>query len=165
MKNLILNFEDYDPVFLQQWEKLRQQDALNDKIEDDDAEFDEEKAEEIFYTVKDRIISFLPKSAIFLGAIDKSFEENWNSCRIQYDYYILPLQNDEFDWVIFILRWDDNWGRWFVDPQGRIKGCQSNYKYAALIFLKELWTKWSLNLNDSENESYLEILNSLESEQ
>ena len=56
------------------------------------------------------------------------------------------------------ISWDDNWGRWEWISDGRIKGLEANYKEAARLILYELWKQWQLDLNDSENKSYVNFI-------
>ena len=43
----------------------------------------------------------------------------------------------------------------------RIKGLEASYKEAARLILCELWQNWQLDLNNSENESYVKFLESI----
>ena len=155
METPVLNFERFQLPFLMESRDLIGQDTANDANDEEDDEDDEE--EEDADLVKENMEDKIPNTAIFLGQVETEVR-NWTSWTIQDDYYILPLHDDEFDWALFRISWDDNWGRWDWSPDGRIKGCVNNYKEAAKFILTELWSKWEIDLNKSENKEYAKIL-------
>src|SRR5687767_1181267 len=136
METPVLNFEHFQLPFLMESGDLMGPDTANDDNDEDDEE-DEEKEdgeedeweEEDADLVKENMEDKVPNTAIFLGQVETEVR-NWTSWTIQDDYYILPLQDDEFDWALFRISWDDNLGGWDWSPDGRIKGCVNNYKQA-----------------------------------
>ena len=108
--------------------------------------------------VKENMESKIPKSATYLGTIATEQVCGPNTWIIRDEYYIYPLQNDEYNWAVFRISWDDNWGQWDWMPDGRLKGPVTNYKEAARLILGKLWKVWQLDLNDSENKSYVNFL-------
>ena len=147
-----LNFETFELPFFSETK-----DRLLQGVSDDENEEEEEDAD----MVKENMESRIPSSAIYLGPV-KSYLENGPTTWITRDeYYIYPLQCDHYDWVVFRISWDDNWGRWQWSSDGRIKGLEASYKEAARLILYELWENWQIDLNDSENKSYVNFLESI----
>jgi hypothetical protein len=148
MEKPILNFEIFELPFFNEVK-----DKLNHNISKEDIE--EEEDNDI---VKENMESRVPESAIYLGAAETEAEHMTAAWMTLDDYYIYPLQNDAYNWAVFRISWDDNWGQWNWRPDGRIKGLEANYKEAAKLILYELWKQWGIDINDSENISYLNIL-------
>ena len=148
MEKAILNFESFELPFF-----IETKDELHQNISDDDLEEDEDND-----LIKENMESRIPESAIYLGAAETDLEHMTTTWMTRDEYYIYPLQDDIYNWAVFRICWDDNWGRWEWRPDGRIKGLATNYKEAARLILYELWKNWQLDLNDSENISYLNIL-------
>jgi hypothetical protein len=142
-----LNFEAFELPFII--------DSI-ETIEDDDFEEKELRASE----VKENMESLIPEQTIFLGCVDSEIE-NWTSWNINDNYYLYPLIDNDYDWALFRISWDDNWGRWVWVFDARLKGCVGNYKNAASILIAELWDKWKLDLNDSKNAAFADFLNRL----
>ncbi len=149
MDKPILNFAIFELPFFIETKNHLPQDLSDDGIEEE---------EEDAYMVKENMESRIPSSAIYLGPIEDVVENRPNTWVTRDEYYIYPLQNNEYDWAVFRISWDDNWGRWEWSSDGRIKGLGANYKEAARLILYEIWKKWQLDLNDSENKSYVNFL-------
>ena len=66
--------------------------------------------------VKENMESRIPPSAIYLGTIATEIENVNNTWITRDEYYIYPLQNDEYNWAVFRISWDDNFGRWDWSP-------------------------------------------------
>jgi len=148
MEKPILDFESFELPFFNEVK-----DKLNQNSSEDD--FEEEEDNDI---VKENMESKIPKSAIYLGAAVTEVEHMTSAWMTRDDYYIYPLQNDAYNWAVFRISWDDNWGRWYWSPDGRLKGLEANYKEAARLLLYEIWKIWGIDLNDPENKSYVNIL-------
>lgn len=144
-----LNFEMFElPFFIE----------TKDYLLPDVSDYDIEEEKEDSDMVKENMESRIPKSAIYLGPVEGDVENSTTTWITQDEYYIYPLKDDEYDWALFRICWDDNWGRWEWSSDGRIKGLKTNYKEAARLILYELWKQWQLDLNDSENKSYVNFL-------
>ena len=149
MDKPILNFETFELPFFIETKNHLPQDLSDDGIEEEEEDAD---------MVKENMESRIPSSAIYLGPV-KGYLENGSTTWITRDeYYLFPLQSDHYDWAVFRISWDDNWGRWQWSSDGRIKGLEASYKEAARLILCELWQNWQLDLNNSENESYVKFL-------
>jgi hypothetical protein len=96
-----------------------------------------------------------------LGTIDNEVDNYCTSWSIQDEYYITPIKDEKYNWALFRLSWDDNWGtwNWRFDARINFKGSYSN-EVGKHILLK-LWYKWDLDLNDTDNEPYVCLLNNL----
>ena len=108
--------------------------------------------------IKENMESSIPQEAIFIGGIDSEVE-NWTTWSIQDEYYIIPLNDVRYDWALFRLSWDDNWDTWNWSFDARLRGYRSNFKEAAKYILLILWKRWGLDLNDTNNKLYINLLN------
>ena len=144
MEKPILNFEDFElPFFV----------TSNDDSNDEEEETNQ-------FHVKEKMESNIPDSAIYLGIIETEVE-NWTSWKIEDDYYIIPLENEELDWAIFRISWDDNWGKWIWSADVRMKGQKNNHIKAAKIMLAQLWDKWGIDIESEEDEPYADFFEQL----
>ena len=164
MDKEILNFESFELPFFNEAKGQQSPRSnleimltnLSNKSKDISAEDIEEVEDNDI--VKENLDSKIPKSAIYLGTIATEIENVTTTWITRDEYYIYPLQNDEYNWAVFRISWDDNFGRWDWSPDGRLKGPATNYKEAARLILVEVWKQWQLDLNDSENKMYLKML-------
>ena len=101
----------------------------------------------------------LPRDAAFLGQIDDEVL-NFTSWKIEDHYYMVPWEGPEFDWAIFRISWDDNWGRYDWSGDVRIKGAPDR-KEAAKLMLKGLFKRWGHDLRKSEYAPYRELVEGL----
>jgi hypothetical protein len=146
MEKAVINFEEFELDFL----NSSNEEIENEVTDNDDEEVDNDE-------LKENMQSRIPNQTIYLGSIETE-EENWTSWRIQDEYYIHPLINDEFDWALFRITWDDNWGRWEWSFDARLKGFKTNYKDAATFIIVKLWRKWKINLNKKANKIFVDFL-------
>ena len=137
-----LNFDDFELPFLTE--------SSNKESIDDQEELDVLEA-------KEKMETLIPDSAYCLGLLEAEID-NWTTWSLKDEYYIYPLNGGEFNWALFRISWDDNWGRWDWSFDCRLKDGSVNYREAARIMLQALWGKWGLDIHDSENEHYYEFL-------
>jgi hypothetical protein len=109
---------------------------------------------------KEDITDNIPESAIFLGEINLDVDSavsgvTWD---VEEEYYIMPLNDGEFDWALFRVYYDDNEDLWAVNPDARISGGIKSYKEAAILMLKVLFHEWGIDLDDPEFVDYIEFL-------
>ena len=160
MEKPILNLETFELPFFNEgkYPKIPRSNLeifLSNKSKDISKEdIEEEEDNDI---IKENMKSRIPKSAIYLGSIEEEVR-NFTSWIIQDEYYVYPLKDDDYNWAVFRISWDDNWSRWIWSPDGRLKGLAANYKEAARLILIGLWESWNKDLNDSENKAYSNIL-------
>ena len=143
MEKPIIDLGEFDLHFLTE----------SDESDEYDYELDNDE-------IKENMISLIPEQAIFLGTFDSEVE-NWTSWRINDDYYVQPLVNDDFDWALFRITWDDNWERWEWSFDARLKGFKENHKEAARFMIDKLWNKWSIDLKAEENSAWVNFLDEI----
>jgi hypothetical protein len=62
----------------------------------------------------------LPTETIYLGEVNSEVH-NWTSWELDDHVYLIPWQEDGFQWALFRISWDDNWGRYDSEPLARIR--------------------------------------------
>jgi hypothetical protein len=155
MEILPINFDEFELPFATKSteEEENEKTSVSNSEMEDDEELD-------VYEAKENMESRIPKEAIFIGGIDSEVE-NWTTWSIQDEYYIIPVKDNEFNWALFRISWDDNWGIWNWSFDARLSGHRNNPKEAAKYMLLRLWESWELDLNDTYNEKYINLLNSI----
>jgi hypothetical protein len=147
MNNIKIIFDQFELPFINS----------NDKKHDDDEYADNLNIEDL----KQLMEAFIPDSAIDIGVIEYDVEDNLTTGRIYDQYYIIPLENENFDWALFRLSWDDNFEKWTWCFDARIIGYKENHLEAARIAIQKLWDYWNIDLIEIENAPYKDLLNSL----
>ncbi len=154
MKNIIINFDEFTLPF---------DFKTKDTLDNDETSKSEEVEDDEYETfgLKEQMEKIIPMEALFLGTIDNEVDNYCTSWSIQDEYYITPIKDEKYNWALFRLSWDDNWGtwNWRFDARINFKGSYSN-EVGKHILLK-LWYKWDLDLNDTDNEPYVCLLNNL----
>lgn len=120
-----------------------------DNLEEEDEELDQDE-------VKEKMEDQIPKTAICLGSIETELR-NWTSWTIEDDYYIIPIEDSEFDWAIFRISWDDNFGEWNWAKDAQVKGFKDDYMGAAKYALPLLFEHWEV-ADEKIYKSFLEEL-------
>ena len=156
MENPIINFGNFELPFST---NSTEEEEENEGTSKSDSEMEDDEELDV-YEVKENMESSIPKEAIFIGGIDSEVN-NWTTWSIQDEYYIIPLNDEKFNWALFRISWDDNWGTWNWSFDARLCGYRSNYKEAAKYMLLRLWENWELDLNHTNNEPYINLLNAL----
>ena len=146
MKQPLINFEDFELPFLV--EQVEQLDEDSDKDFSRDCQLEQ---------MQDQI----PDGVLFLGQlgdeVDHSPGLTWET---QDYYYIMPRKGEEYDWAMFRISWDDNWGRYEWTSDVRIRGVADSDEAAREMF-KGLMDRWGYDLSDNERASYKEFLDSI----
>lgn len=106
---------------------------------------------------KENIQLLLPDEAVFLGSLIKEVE-NWGTYEYAYDYYIMPCSENGFNWALFRLYWDDNWGNWKVSGDVRCLANQSDYREIAKSMIIALWHEWGVDTSDLIHNDFIEKL-------
>ena len=101
-----------------------------------------------------------PKNALLLGR-NRYTVDNWRSWDADDLYFILPLENDDWDYALFRITWDDNYTCWAWTSDCRIKGEFKTIKKAALIMLSESWENWGIDMLTPENNEYKKLYNKI----
>ena len=101
----------------------------------------------------------IPGEAIFINEFQDEVD-NWCSWAVENYYYILPLHEGKFDWALFRISWDDNWGVFEWESIGRLRGWH-DARQAADHLLRGLFRQWRLDLRREGNRPYRQLLDSL----
>jgi hypothetical protein len=128
-------------------------DALRDKIPS------EYKAQ--LKAMRDKV----PAECIFLGSINFEIPHSpgltWD---IDDYYYLMRWSESDYDWALFRITWEDNWGRYEWNAAARIKG-EKDHKEAARLMFIGLMDNWGFDLDDKDFEEdyapYREFLDRL----
>ena len=108
----------------------------------------------------DVMLAETPKNALLLGR-NKYTVDNWRSWDADDLYFILPLENDDWDYALFRVIWDDNYTCWAWSSDCRIKGEFKSIKEVALIMLSESWKNWGIDMLSAENNEYKKLYNKI----
>ena len=91
----------------------------------------------------------IPSTAHSLGELDYEVE-NWTTWRTRDHYYVIPIEDDNFDWGLFRISWDDNYGCWGWSGDARISHCKDQVG-ATRHMLEALFVSWGHDLADEES--------------
>jgi hypothetical protein len=146
MADYILSFEDFELPFV-------------DEVPDYPDEEEGESEDFSFDTTNQKALmeEALPAEYTFLGTIDT----NIGTWSVEADYYLLPLKDESFDWALFRINWDDNWGLWEWAFDSRLKGFKDQPFEAAQLMLTELWKSWNIDISKPEGRAYRQFLEEL----
>jgi hypothetical protein len=87
---------------------------------------------------------------IFIGELNTGIDgPPGMSWLVEDYYYLMPWKGGDYDWALFRISWNDNWGRFEWDACGRIAGVTGAREAARLIF-KGLIKKWGYDLRRKE---------------
>lgn len=106
--------------------------------------------------VLEKMEDSIPKTAKFIGVFEDEVN-NWTSWKVEDHFYIIPWQDEGFEWALFRITWDDNHGRYDWDCCARVFGI-AEYKEAARFMLKELYKSWGYDLKEKSNKSLKEFM-------
>ena len=135
----VINYDSFELPFVQ--EAL----AGKDNVGDASGEYD--KADHLKAMQKQ-----IPAEYIFLGEI---IFEIPHSPGLTWDiddyYYLMRWTDSDYDWALFRITWEDNWGRYEWSADARINGERDSKKAARLMF-KGLMDSCGIDLKDEELE-------------
>lgn len=96
---------------------------LISRILDPEAEEDEEDLDRL--EGQEREIERLPNKAVEIACFEDQVDHSPGlSWQISCSYYVVPI-GDPGAYALFVLDWDDNWGRWGWDVPGAVSGAPS----------------------------------------
>lgn len=107
--------------------------------------------------VLEKMEDVIPSNAISLGVFE-CVVENFTSWHTNDHYYVIPWEGEGFDWALFRILWDDNYGVWEWDTCARITNVSDGHK-AAKAMLTALFESFGYILEEEENKGYLEFIN------
>ena len=92
------------------------------KVDPNDDAWDEE-GEPILDNdeILEQMLDVIPADALSLGSFEDEVD-NFTSWQTNDRYYVVPWKGEDFDWALFRISWDDNWGRFQWESCGRV-GC------------------------------------------
>ena len=105
----------------------------------------------------DRMKEAIPASVREIGQFDDEVE-NWTSWKIEDHFYVMPWEGSDFDWALFGISWDDNWGRYEWRGLARVAG-YGRAGEAARVMLEALFRNWGM---DPDNPEYAVVREFLE---
>jgi hypothetical protein len=108
----------------------------------------------------EKIQEQIPSNVIYLGFTEEEIFNGWNQ-QLRDEYYIIPLKDQDYKWGLFRIYWDDNWEKWKISGDARLKSQSINYKEAAKILLTHLWNLWEKDFSKEGRSSYYHLLSSL----
>lgn len=123
--------------------------------EEDECDYGDEDNEQKL----ERMESLVPDNATFLGELSKEVS-NWTTWEIHDSYYLLPIDDDQYEWALFRISWDDNWETYAWRCDARMAGID-NANEAAFFILTALFKHWGLDLESPENRPYTMMLSNL----
>jgi hypothetical protein len=142
----LISYEDFELPFL-----VEQEEQL-----DDDANDDLSQSE-----VLEQMQGQIPEDVLFLGQLSNEIAHSPGlSWATQDYYYVTPWKGEEYDWAMFRISWDDNWGRYEWTSDVRIRGV-SDYDEAARQMFKGLMDRWGHDLSDDEHAPYKAFLDDI----
>lgn len=144
-----VSFDEFELPFSQ----TGHPDEKQDQSESDD-EDDGEGSEAL-----EKMEALVPVEAVYLGLVDAEVD-NWRSWKIEDRFYIIRLQDSEYEWALFRITWDDNWERFEWSFDMRASGFETS-KDAAKYMVKKLFENWEISLKKRENAHYVEFLTDL----
>lgn len=130
------------------------------KVDPNEDAFDEE-GEQIVDNdeILEQMTEAIPADAIGLGTFE-DVVENWTSWQSNDRYYVLPWKGEDFDWALFRISWDDNWGRYGWEACARVAGVADG-RAAARVMLKALVESWGYDLDDVQYAAYRSFLDQI----
>ena len=122
---------------------------------------DEEKEEEDYSRDEEllKMQEHIPRDAVELGTLENEVI-NWTTWETRDHYYVVPWREPGYDWALFAISWDDNWGRYEWAAHARVSGV-GDPREAARIMLKALFESWSYDLEDEQYQGYKAFLESV----
>jgi hypothetical protein len=130
--------------------------------DDDDEEYDDEDDSELERAEQlEKFQELIPDYVISIGVIGDEIDHSPGlSWDIEEHFYLIPGNSDEFDWGLFRIHWDDNWGRYEYCTDAVIKGIKDP-RIASRKLVEFMFSEWSYDLNDEDNEVYKNFLESI----
>lgn len=124
--------------------------------------YNEDTREQILsdHEVFEQMESSIPTDGTYLGVLnDETDSAPGYSWKVEDHYYIIPYKTGgQFEWALFRISWDDNYGCWGWQMDARVSGIPDK-KVAAITAMSELFNDWGYDLKNEENEVYRDFLN------
>ena len=128
-----------------------------DDASKDGGEEDELSKEDQLEKMQDQI----PGDVVFLGEIGNEIDHSPGMSWLVEDYYyLMPWKGGEYDWALFRISWDDNWGRYDWTMDARIRDV-ADPKKAARQMITGLLESWGVDLKERDNAPYKRFLKTI----
>jgi hypothetical protein len=72
-------------------------------------------------------------------------------------YYVMPWKHGRYDWALFRISWDDNWGRYGWTADVRVRGFKDALS-AARYMCRKLFERWRIDLRARGSAAYRQFL-------
>lgn len=112
--------------------------------------------------LRERLESRIPTEATHLGMIERTVD-NFMTWTLEDHFYVVPWNQDGFEWAVFMITWDDNWEQWEFVTIGRCAGT-AEWRRAAFETLEVAFRSWGLLDDPDEADLHKEFLSSLRTE-
>ena len=129
------------------------------EIDPYDGMIDEESGE---YTlthdeILEKMEEALPEEASLIEFLDTDIDSFCMSWAQEEHFYIMPWKaNDEFDWIVFRISWDDNWSKWEWASGAKVSGIKEESD-AANFAISHLFDHWSCDVTKEDYQVYAEF--------
>jgi hypothetical protein len=124
----------------------------NDKNDISDEDIDRDEALE-------QLKETLPDELIYIGELENELFNGWHQ-QIKEEYYIIKLEDQEFNWALCRIYWDDNFESWEFSADVGLIGNASE-KEASIYLLSYLWNSWGIELSEINSSPYTNLLKQL----
>ena len=111
--------------------------------------------------VLEKMEEALLEEASLIGSLDcdvDSFCMSW--AQKEHFYIMLWKANNEFDWIVFRISWDDNWGKWEWAPGARVSGIADEAE-AGKYAIEQLFKDWGYDITKDDYLQYADFLSEL----
>jgi hypothetical protein len=109
---------------------------------------------------RESFLDALPDEIIHLGQVEREIE-NWGTYDYNEDYFIMPINEEGYNWAVFRSYWDDNYSDWQVCSEGRFKVNSDDHTLVARTVLPIIWKSRDILLDDEEYAEYKNFLETL----
>lgn len=97
--------------------------------------------------------------ATFLGTL-RSKTAGWTTWRHESHFFLMKLADDKYEWALFRIAWDDNWGVYGWECDARGSGFDGEQD-AAKRLVGALFERWDIDLKSADARAHRKFLKSL----
>lgn len=109
--------------------------------------------------ILEQMLDAIPADAVSLGEFEDEVE-NYTSWQTSDRYFVIPWKGQDFDWALFRISWDDNWGRYRWESCARVGGV-SEGRPAARVMLKALVESWGYDPESEQGKKYCVFIDNI----
>ena len=100
--------------------------------------------------------AIIPPSALSVGCLEAEVSP-WASWKSEHHFHVIPWAGKDFEWALFAITRDDNWGGYQWECHARLAGVEEPRK-AAGVMLEALFKTWKINPRNRRNAVYRKFL-------